>query len=175
MARFEPICEKVIVEKEGGYRVTSVEHDRGGQTCAGISRRANPDWQGWQLIDKGVAADDPRVMLLIHALYRHRYWDVVLGDEIHNEDVALLVFSCAVLSGARTSATLAQRACEATVDGFIGRETLKKMNAINPETFILRFTLYRINRYREIVQKDRSQGVFLLGWLNRAFGLWEDA
>ena len=32
---------------------------------------------------------------------------------------------------------------------------------------MLAYALAKITRYRDIVQRDRTQGKFLLGWLNR--------
>ena len=172
MAKFEPLCEMVIMEREGGYHVTDNPNDRGGQTCAGISRRANPDWQGWRLIDSGVAPTDSRVKSLIYALYRHAYWEVIRGDDIADAVMAQAVYSCAVLSGARTASRLAQRACGVEVDGFIGQHTLTAMNGMSADLFLAVFTLARIDRYRRIVKNDPTQRDFLLGWINRAFGAY---
>ena len=169
MADFEQVIDRLI-RAEGGYQVTNIKNDRGGMTCAGISRRANSDWPGWKFIDKGIAPDDYRVKPLIHALYEHRYWDAIKGDQIYNVDLAYLVFSCAVLSGARTSSRHAQRACGATVDGFIGSHTLAKLNSTEVELFALRFTLSRIARHVAIADHDGTQRDFLLGWVKRDLG-----
>ncbi|MDR2457828.1 MAG: hypothetical protein LBD41_05040, partial [Clostridiales Family XIII bacterium] len=40
---------KIISEYEGGY--SNVPGDLGGETYAGISRKYNPDWQGWETLD----------------------------------------------------------------------------------------------------------------------------
>ena len=169
MADFETICAEVI-KAEGGYQVTTIKDDRGGMTCAGISRRANPDWPGWTLIDKGVPATDPRVKSIIHAQYRHAYWAQIRGDEIYHHDIALLIYSCAVLGGVRTSSRHAQRSCGADVDGYIGKNTLEKINSTDAELFVLRFTVLRIKRHKDIVWRDRTQQKFFLGWITRDLG-----
>jgi hypothetical protein len=35
---------------------------------------------------------------------------------------------------------------------------------------VLAYTLAKIARYRDIVTKNREQGKFLLGWINRSLG-----
>ena len=42
MADFAPAFEKMIHD-EGGYQLTDIPGDRGGQTYAGIARKPNPD------------------------------------------------------------------------------------------------------------------------------------
>ncbi len=50
MANFEQAYDKMM-EDEGGYVLHEVQGDRGGQTYAGIARKMNPKWEGWQHID----------------------------------------------------------------------------------------------------------------------------
>ena len=167
MADFEQAFSHVL-DREGGYRGTNVKGDRGGHTFAGISRRSNPDWEGWNLIDVGVSHRDPRLRRMILARYRIYYWERVQADEIHDQVLSTLVFSCAVLSGVGTASRFLQLACGATVDGLVGRRTIEKVNETSPETVILRMTLARIARYHGICQKRKSQRKFFFGWVDRA-------
>ena len=48
MANFEDAYKKLLI-KEGGYVHDS--DDSGGETYRGISRRYNPTWEGWDIID----------------------------------------------------------------------------------------------------------------------------
>ena len=155
-----------IIEVEGGLRLVHVKHDRGGQTFAGISRRAHPDWQGWPLIDSG--RTPPREMVV--DFYRREYWDRIHGDDIRDQDVAEMLMSSAVLSGVGRAVKMAQMTVEARPDGAMGPRTLSALNNIDPDLFEARFALMRINRYRQIVNNNRTQGKFLLGWMNRVFG-----
>lgn len=160
--RFGPICDRVIV-REGGYRLTHIAHDRGGQTYAGIARRANPDWAGWAAIDAGgVPATS-----LVRALYRARYWDPIRADEIQYPAVAETLFDFAVNAGPRTAVKLAQLVVGTAPDGAMGPRTLAAINAADAETFRLAYALAKVKRYAEIVRRDRTQSKFLLGWLNR--------
>ena len=167
MADFRDHIEPLVV-KEGGYKLVKVPGDRGGRTYAGISERANPEWRGWALIDRG--APPPEIQAAVHERYRERYWSPIRGDGIEHDDVAEVLFSSAVLSGPRTAVKMAQMAVEADPDGIMGPRTLDALNRTGPDLFEARFALMRINRYLTIANRDRSQRKFLRGWLNRVFG-----
>lgn len=49
MANFGDAFKKLSI-KEGGY--VNDKDDAGGETYRGISRKYNPTWQGWNMIDQ---------------------------------------------------------------------------------------------------------------------------
>ena len=154
-----------VVEIEGGYKVWRTEGDRGGQTCAGISRRANPKWPGWDFIDRGIPADDPEIVALIHDLYRNKYWNPIKGDDIRDQDLAIAMMSCAVLSGPATATRLMQLCVGTPQDGIMGPQTLDAINRQTDQGKTLgAFTLARIARYVAICENDPSQRKFFYGW-----------
>ena len=65
---------------------------------------------------------------------------------------------------------LSQVAVKTKPDGIIGPTTIEAINEMDLESWDLRFCLARIIRYRDIVQKDKSQRKWFLGWVNRAIG-----
>lgn len=144
-------------------KLTNVLHDRGGQTFAGISRRSNPGWLGWEMIDNG---HTPPVSIVAD-LYRERYWTPLRLSEVAHEGVAQSMFIFAVHAGTKTAATIAQIVLGATPDGVVGPKTLSAINAADPALLLSNYTLAQIARYRDIVMRDRTQARFLLGWLNR--------
>ena len=161
MADFLPAFEEMIRD-EGGYVLHNVEGDRGGMTYAGIARNMNPDWAGWEFIDQ--KQDVPAN--LVRDFYRKRFWDDMKGDQINNQRIASAIFNFYVNTG-RPAKVLAQVVVGATPDGAFGPKTIDAINAADPEKFILAYALAKIARYRDIVQRDRTQIKFLLGWLNR--------
>lgn len=162
MSDFAPAFERVILN-EGGYKLTTVPGDRGGQTYAGITRRSFPHWRGWAAIDAGAIPEAQ----LVRELYQTSFWDKLRCGEM-SQRTAECLFDFAVNAGDRTAAKLAQLVVGATPDGVIGPITVARINTTSPEIFVAQFTLAKLARYRDICMKDRSQSKFLLGWVDRA-------
>ena len=162
MADFNPAYEQVI-KAEGGYTLHKVEHDRGGVTYAGITRKSYPDWSGWAYIDRGEAPPRP----LVRAFYHAQYWLRYKLDDVVNQDVAECIFMAGV--NAEAAIRLLQIVVKTKPDGAIGPNTLAAVNAADPQILLAYFTLAKIDRYRQIANKDKSQVKFFLGWVNRAF------
>ena len=163
MADFLKAFEKTIAD-EGGYQLTDIPGDRGGQTYAGIARKPNPDWAGWQHIDrKDFGAATP----LVREFYKVNFWDRVRGDEIKDQAVAETIFNFSVNTGVGVAAKLAQVIVGVAPDGAIGAKTIERLNVCTAEKFVPTYALAKIQRYAAICNKDRSQSKFLLGWINR--------
>lgn len=163
MADFLPAFEKTLLA-EGGYRLTNVKGDRGGQTFAGIARNAWPNWSGWNAIDAGSTPDAD----LVREFYRSNFWLPAGGEQLAEQAVAEAIYDFAVNAGVATAVKLAQIVAGATPDGKVGPKTLAAINATEPDLFMARYALAKIARYAAIVTRDGSQRVFLLGWINRA-------
>lgn len=162
MADFLQAFESMI-RNEGGYVLHEVAGDRGGMTYAGIARKMNPQWPGWQAIDRG----EIPASSLVRDFYRAGYWAPLRADEITSQAVARTLFDFAVNAGVKTAAKLAQIVAGVTPDGAFGPKTLAAVNAVDPEKFVALYALAKLARYRDIVMRDRSQQKFLLGWINR--------
>ena len=159
MADFDSAVTKTLIH-EGGSRVTDDPDDRGGLTRYGISQRSYPN-----LDIRNLTEDQAK------GVYKRDYWDRVAGDKITEQQVAENIFDTAVNMGPRTASRLAQIALDLTpVDGIIGPNSLKAINAASPEAFMAEFTIAKIARYAYICNKNRSQKKYLLGWINRALG-----
>ena len=167
MAEFIPAFERAILA-EGGYQLHQVTGDTGGLTYAGIARAKNPDWPGWAWVDRGETPPSQ----LVRDYYRTGWWEPILGDQIRDQSVAETVYSFATNSSARGRPAVAVRLVQivvgATPDGSMGPRTIEALNAMEPRLFMALYALARIARYRDIVTRDRSQGKFLLGWINRS-------
>ena len=162
MADFAPAFEATLLN-EGGYKLTNVKADRGGQTYAGIARVPNPSWSGWEYIDRG----DTPPSEMVRQFYRQNYWDALGMSAIIDQKVAENIYDFAVNAGTSTSAKLAQIVVGATPDGKIGPVTTAAINQCDPHLFLPRFALAKLSRYERIVSRDASQSKFLLGWVRR--------
>lgn len=163
MADFGPAFEKMIRD-EGGYQLTTLAGDTGGQTYAGIARNPNPQWPGWQFIDR---KDFGSATPLVREFYKTTFWDRIRGDDIKEQAIAETIFNFAVNTGVGVAAKLAQVIVGVTPDGAIGAKTIERLNICTPEKFVPTYALAKIQRYADICNKNRTQSRFLLGWINR--------
>lgn len=163
MADFAPAFEKMI-RNEGGYKMTNIQGDSGGQTYAGIARNKNPRWPGWASIDNG---DTPSTAD-VRAFYKSNYWDKIGGDSLPQE-IAESVFDFGVNAGISLAAKLAQLVVGATPDGVIGPRSQELLAQYDPAMFQVQFALAKIKRYLDICNAKPDQMKFMRGWLNRTF------
>jgi lysozyme family protein len=164
MADFIPAFEAML-KNEGGYVLHNVAGDRGGMTYAGIARNMNPQWVGWQFID----AKQEVPAQMVRDFYKPAFWDNIGGDQIVHQDIAQHIFDFQVNTG-KPARVLAQLVVGVTPDGSFGQRTIDALNAQDPEKFVLSYSLAKIARYRDIVQRDKTQLKFITGWLNRVLG-----
>lgn len=162
MADFTPAFERMIRD-EGGYVLHDVPGDRGGMTYAGIARNMQPQWPGWSYIDRKETPPSQ----MVRDFYKAQFWDDIKGDQLANDRIASNIFNFYVNTG-RPAKVLAQVVLGLTPDGAFGDKTVQALNAVDPEKFVLAYTLAKIARYRDIVTKNREQGKFLLGWISRS-------
>ena len=163
MANFEPAFEKMIHD-EGGFQLTNIPGDRGGQTYAGIARNANPDWAGWQFIDR---KDFGSATPLVREFYKVNFWDRIRGDDLTVQTIAETIFNFGVNTGVSVAVKLAQLIVGTAPDGAVGPKTIERLNICTADKFLPAYALAKISRYAQICNKDRSQSKFLLGWINR--------
>jgi len=157
-SNFEPSFQKVI-RLEGGFTLhrNKTEH---ADTYAGIYRAAHPQWEGWAWLDKGQQPPSDQV----RQFYKTRYWDVFNGI---NDAARTILFESAVNIGTTKAVKLAQIVTGALADGVPGPKTQQAINAMEPESFTLKFTLARIKHYNDLAKEDRYRP-YLRGWINRA-------
>lgn len=123
MAKFDEEFEKVILA-EGGY--VNDTDDTGGETYLGISRKNNPKWIGWEVIDdikkkygtKNITVRLKKDVALTNSakfLYKQKYWDVMELDDIPSQNIAHEMFDTAVNCGITTAIRIAQQVLMMTV------------------------------------------------------------
>lgn len=165
---------EIVLKHEGGY--VKDPDDLGGETYRGISRKFHPDWYGWRLIDKikskkihaFIDGDSIELNDLVKSFYYDNFWLPIKGDEIRDSQIANLIFDFAVNAGVKRSVQIAQSVLEVEQDGIIGKQTLKALNEIDEEYFVVAFTVRRINFYVDSVKKRPANQKFFYGWVRRA-------
>jgi lysozyme family protein len=62
---------------------------------------------------------------------------------------------------------LLQTACGTPADGIVGKATIAALAAISPDLLRARYINARYRLYTDIVNRDRTQLDFIVGWLQR--------
>lgn len=124
MAQFDEEFDKLILA-EGGYVYDP--DDAGGETYLGISRKSNPIWIGWKVIDaekkkglKNITARLKKDITLTNSaklLYKQNYWDVLELDDIPSQNIAHEMFDTCVNCGKTTAIRIAQQILMMNVTG----------------------------------------------------------
>jgi lysozyme family protein len=100
------------------------------------------------------------------AIYRANYWDAARCDELP-EAVREIHFDAAVNSGVTRANKLLQAAAGVDEDGVIGNRTLAAVAEMDGRLLKARYLAARYRFYGSIIQRDRSQLVFIAGWMAR--------
>ncbi len=153
-----------ILEREGGY--VDRPEDRGGPTKFGITLETLVSWR----FPNRVTPEDVRELRIEEAreIYRARY---ITGPKFHElSDVRLfgLLADSGVNHGPQRAVMWLQAAAGAKVDGSMGSQTLAAVSRYDASTLYKRILCARLRFYAHIVAKDRSQAIFIEGWVNRS-------
>lgn len=125
MAKFDIEFKKVILA-EGGY--VNDKDDKGGETYLGISRKNNPNWNGWKQVDTiknkygtknitNILKQDKELTNNAKNYYKEHYWNKLELDDIKSQDIASILFDTCVNCGIKTAVTIAQKICNINVTG----------------------------------------------------------
>ena len=112
-------------------------NDNGGETYKGISRRANPKWSGWKIIDgykkkykdfKKKLDSDNELQKCVKSLYRSNYWNPIKGDDLVHQDMAEEMFDAAVNFGITKAIKLAQKTVGFEQSGVMTNILVERLN-----------------------------------------------
>jgi lysozyme family protein len=148
-------CIDVLLELEGGDKISNSSSDSGGLTKYGISQKAYPELN-IKALTKEMASD----------IYYNDYWVPMIIEEIPNQLLVLHLFVFGVNAGIRTSIRLLQRLVGVKDDGYIGAKTIKAIKNFNGD-ILQKFIEKEKEFYVLLVKKHPDQEVNLKGWINR--------
>ena len=150
-------CLEMILHHEGGY----VNHpkDPGGETNLGVTKRV---WEehGGEKDMKDLTVED------VAPIYKKSYWDRVKGDDLP-DGLDLCVFDFGVNAGTGRAAKYLQSMIGTVVDGGIGPNTLKALEAyVQVEGLAATIDTYQANR-QKYYEKLSTFETFGRGWTRR--------
>lgn len=151
-----------LLEREGGY--VNNRSDRGGATNYGITQQVYATW----LYHHAKPYADVQYLSQPEAveIYHELYWKNAHCDEVP-DNVRNIHFDSSVQHGVGTAVRFMQSAAGATQDGYWGPQTLACIKAIDPALLLSRYINLRYRYYGRIVINDRTQLVFMRGWMQR--------
>lgn len=188
MADFKEAFD-ITMGHEGGY--VNDPDDAGGETYRGISRKYNPSWTGWVLIDdckrfefsmeeclkmKGDAMDRQ-----VENFYKDKYWDCWWGDDISSQEIANEMFDTGVNMGTGRAVKFLQQSLnylnrngrlfsDIVEDGDFGNNTMRAFNSL-PEsdhhTLFIMMNVLQGQHYMNYMSKSPTQEKYARGWFKR--------
>lgn len=187
MAEFKEAF-RLTMAHEGGYSKNAV--DVGGESYKGISRRYNPGWEGWAVIDAAKRARGfPRsleakrsLQAQVERYYKQHYWDKFWGDVIPRQDVANELFDTGVNLGVQRAVEFLQQAlnvlnrngrlyADLVVDGVFGGKSIAALRAYlkkdKSELLLKIMNVLQGVHYVEFMSKSPLQERFARGWFQR--------
>lgn len=151
-----------LLKREGGY--VSHPADRGGSTNYGITQAVYAKWlakYGKPWADVRGLDEDTAIQI-----YHENYWKPAKCDVLPDA-IREIHFDSAVNHGVTRAAKLLQEAAGVEQDGAIGQKTLSAINEMDAGLLKSRYVNCRYAFYGQIINRDRSQLVFIAGWMNR--------
>ena len=171
LEQFTEIILPHTLKWEGGY--VNDPADRGGETYRGISRRANPNWQGWQCVDshkplrRGDIINDSELKRCVASLYYERYF---VFDRCNSSILAAVLFDYAVNGGYRATKlqTILNKLGNCLiVDNVLGAKSWEAANSADVKVLCHAILDDRRNHYNQIIKDDYTLEKFRDGWFNR--------
>ena len=154
-----------ILKSEGGFQDdprdngNRLSDGRKGCTNLGVTQAAWEAYVGHKVSTADMKALTPKK---VSPFYKHKYWDLVHGDDLPN-GVDYLAFDFAINAGAGRAIKTLQTAVGVTADGAIGPKTLQAVKDIDSKKLINKYTDAKEVFYRSLPSFD----IYGKGWLAR--------
>lgn len=129
------LADAKVDRNEGFYG--NHKNDSGKETIWGIARAKNPQWEGWQIVDKyrdhkdfpNILKNNATLHKLCQSFYRKTFWNVLRGDEILDQEQASKLYDTAVNMGCPPAVKILQEAIGVEPTGKMDDATLSKLNS----------------------------------------------
>ena len=184
MADFKKAMDK-LKKLEFNSPDNVLHHNKGerGYTYYGIYETAHPSWSGWQKVYKAILEfgalktasrelyQDKELEDEVYSFYKKNFWDIAKLDFVKSQKIADEIFIFGVNTNPRKAIKKAQKIVGAGVDGWVGKETLHKLNSYDPAKFDIEFDLAEIAYYKYLAFFSKRKNIykrFYNGWINRA-------
>lgn len=163
---------KRTIKNEGGY--SNNPKDKGGETFKGISRKYNPYWSGWEIIDSYKKQDLPKIDFnselnadldlnkKVKDFYEINIWDKNNLFLIKDQLISEFIYDFIVNSGGAIK--VIQKAVDVKADGILGAKTAAAINSLDASELIKKLVTARV----EYLKSLKGYSIFGNGWVSRA-------
>lgn len=168
---------------EGGY--TNDPDDPGAETYRGISRKWNPDWRGWKIIDqyRRLSSDlapmlegNNQLQGLVKEFYHAEFWLPLRCDSMPRS-VAAELFDTAVNVGKENAVEMLQHSLnilnrneklfeDLERDGTVGPVTLSAIQRVSDKRLVKCMNGFQFCHYAGIYDGNPKMEKFV-GWVDR--------
>lgn len=179
----------ITMGHEGGY--VNDPDDAGGETYRGISRRYNPNWNGWSIIDDCKRFDfgvqqclDMKGNVIeksVMNFYKSRYWNPWWGDEIDSQEIANEMFDTSVNMGVGRAVKFLQQSLnylnrngrlysDIVEDGVFGENTFRAYNSLPKRDLPVLYKMMNVLQgmhYMNYMSRSPIQEKYARGWFKR--------
>ncbi|CAB4122622.1 Protein of unknown function DUF847 [uncultured Caudovirales phage] len=143
-----PKALAAVLVHEGGF--VNNPKDPGGMTNLGCTKAVWEEHCGHPVDEKAMRALTPND---VGPLYKRKYWDKVLGDELP-AGVDYAVFDTAINSGPGRAAKILQACVGVEPDGGIGPKTLAAVRAADPKQLVQDYAKRRLSFLQDLPTWD---------------------
>lgn len=158
-----------ILQHEGGF--VDDPDDPGGATNKGITLKTFQAYAHLVGVEPTLANLKQITSEQAGIIYYEIYWKGIMGDQITDGQVAQQYVDFYINAGSNAVRVMQQTVNEmgqtCTVDGAMGPNMLKCINALPGKPLFQGYKINRAEYYENLVKRNPKLGKFLKGWLNR--------
>lgn len=152
-------------KEEGGFILSTLAGDSGGETYAGIARNKQPQWEGWVRIDQGDTISTT-LQNMVKNFYFNRFW-LRMNLEQLPQPLATLAYDWGVNSGNIIAIKKLQYLLNVNDDGILGSTTAGAARSMPPDKLAMRYLAARLDFLNDL----NAWMTFGKGWTQRVVDL----
>lgn len=171
-AQFSASVLPFTLKYEGYY--ANVANDKGGETYRGITRKNNPTWRGWAMVDKAKPLKQNQAVKEAESAVVEFYWNRFTGnafDKLNSVKVALAMFDYNVHGG--FSSTVLANIIKAKWGTVVlnPNSGLSFVNSKDENAVVSAILDHREAYLKGLIAKNPTQKKFEEGWFKRLAAL----
>jgi lysozyme family protein len=160
---------------EGNYSLLT--YDKGGETYGGITRFFNPEWIGWEEIDRVKNDSTIEWNTRIESVekyvkdYYYNVWFIEGFNKIREPLVAIYLFdyrNTGPISYKHLNKVLKNNGYDVSIKFELDQEIIDAINCMDPFTLVSDLKEIRKEYYERVARRNPELEIYLNGWINRA-------